>query len=702
MKLQAANDFDVQVVGSNTSSSFSIAMNGKAFRVLSSTLYQNKIGSIVREISCNAVDGHTMAAKKDVPFEIHLPDMFEPWFSVRDFGVGMDRATIQNVFTKYFESTKDQSNDAIGAFGLGAKTPFSYTDQFTVTSITNGEKVVYSAYILNDLPQIDEMHSEPTALPQGVEIKISVKKEDYSKFKDEVVKQLRYFKVKPKIVNGSVNWPVATPISSTDSFTLYKGEYGNRGIVILQGDVGYDLQHGNMKDIDGEISTFIQQINNNYKLVIDFPIGKIGVTASREGVEYDTKTVANIVDRLNLIRSIMGKEVNDKIAECTTNFQRNTVYWKMSSLEMSMIDTSKYPTWCKARWSNVENSISNSKIRTHYVQSCNQARKNLKFVTSSISIDSMYGDKYVIVLKDTSNRLQKRADKLRETHDFVYVISDMNGEMSVADCDAMKERIQKETSGFQNIIKASEVELPVAERKKYSRTGPITKFILLDTDNTLEKVTDSIDSIEGPFIYRLIDRLQTDKAYDARIAILREMQESNGEEVLPVVFVNEKGMEKIKKLTNEKYELDDYISDYKKQFDRASLKRKYISEKAKIDAVSGMDYAVRNFVSSLEDDILKKDADVAKVATLVKTYQGAMVDKNLKQIATLMDWHGTHSDVLSQINKVTELIRNKAMKTGSKNMVFKWYATDSYAMGRLPADEVKSMLALCATNKMRV
>ena len=122
----------VEVSNSMGSSSFSIAMNAKAFRTLSDSLYQNKIGSIVREICCNAVDGH-IANGNVAPFSVHLPDAFEPWFSVRDYGIGLSPNAIETVFTKYFESTKDQSNEMIGSFGLGAKSPFSYSDNFTET-----------------------------------------------------------------------------------------------------------------------------------------------------------------------------------------------------------------------------------------------------------------------------------------------------------------------------------------------------------------------------------------------------------------------------------------------------------------------------------------------------------------------------------------------------------------------------------------
>jgi len=64
---------------------FRIRNSAKAFNILSSGLYANKIKAIIRELSCNAIDSHT-AAGTTQPFEVHLPTTLEPWFSIRDFG----------------------------------------------------------------------------------------------------------------------------------------------------------------------------------------------------------------------------------------------------------------------------------------------------------------------------------------------------------------------------------------------------------------------------------------------------------------------------------------------------------------------------------------------------------------------------------------------------------------------------------------
>jgi HSP90 family molecular chaperone len=174
---------------------FRIRNSAKAFNILSSGLYANKVRAIIRELSCNAVDSHVAAGKTETPFDVHLPNQLEPWFSIRDYGTGLSHEQVTNIYTTYFESTKTNSNDFIGALGLGSKSPFSYTDNFTVTAIKDGTKGIYSAFI-NDsgVPSIAKMGEETTEEPAGVEIKFSVSdRYDFSKFQDEARVVYTYF-----------------------------------------------------------------------------------------------------------------------------------------------------------------------------------------------------------------------------------------------------------------------------------------------------------------------------------------------------------------------------------------------------------------------------------------------------------------------------------------------------------------------------
>ena len=84
---------------------FRIRNSAKAFNILSSGLYANKVRAIIRELSCNAVDSHVAAGKHNTTFDVHLPNSIEPYFSIRDYGTGLSHDQVTNIYNTYFEST---------------------------------------------------------------------------------------------------------------------------------------------------------------------------------------------------------------------------------------------------------------------------------------------------------------------------------------------------------------------------------------------------------------------------------------------------------------------------------------------------------------------------------------------------------------------------------------------------------------------
>ena len=89
--------------------------------ILSDGLYSNKILAVIRELSTNAYDSHVDAGVADRAFEVHLPTRLEPYFHVRDYGTSMTHDQCMTLYTTYFRSTRNDSNDAVGCLGLGKK-----------------------------------------------------------------------------------------------------------------------------------------------------------------------------------------------------------------------------------------------------------------------------------------------------------------------------------------------------------------------------------------------------------------------------------------------------------------------------------------------------------------------------------------------------------------------------------------------------
>ncbi|CAB4126029.1 hypothetical protein UFOVP181_209 [uncultured Caudovirales phage] len=320
---------------------FKIKASAKAFNILSSGLYANKIRAIIRELSCNAVDSHVAAGKADTPFDIHLPNQMEPWFSIRDYGTGLSHEQIVSIYTTYFESTKTDSNDFIGALGLGSKSPFSYTDNFTVTAIKDGKKGIYSAFINGDgVPSIAQMMTEDTTEPNGIEIKMSVNDQyDFRKFRDEARTVYTHFKLRPVI-------------SGARDFDFYEVEYDTRDIipgvhsmkneyhsVAVMGNIAYPIDVPNASDNLGQLYNLVR-----CGLELHFDIGELDFQASREGLSYIPSTIAAIKSKLEAVNAVLATRVAEEANAIENLWERALLLAKKKDSELWSAAVTKYIT----------------------------------------------------------------------------------------------------------------------------------------------------------------------------------------------------------------------------------------------------------------------------------------------------------------------------------------------------------------------
>lgn len=305
---QTAND----VVLSNVTDQgeFRIKNSAKAFSILSSGLYSNKIKAIVRELSCNAWDSHKEAGKEDVPFECHLPTVIEPYFSIKDFGIGLDDKGVTQIYTTYFESTKSDSNDYIGALGLGSKSPFSYTDNFTVTAIKDGMSRIYTAYI-NDqgVPAIALMAESETEDGNGVEVSFPVIcQSDFSRFNNEAVEVYRWFPVFPTLTGKQIDLERHAYQEKDIAPGIHVSVNNSRTCRAVQGNIAYRI------NIPGELDDFehLQHVMAA-ALVIEFEIGELDVAANREELSYIPLTLNNIKKKLEIAAEAMSDFVQKEV-----------------------------------------------------------------------------------------------------------------------------------------------------------------------------------------------------------------------------------------------------------------------------------------------------------------------------------------------------------------------------------------------------
>jgi len=327
VKINNAAAAVVERDGLSSDGAFSIQFNAKMAKILSDGLYSDKIGSIIRELSCNAVDSHVEAGYADRPIEIHLPTQLEPWFHVRDFGVGLDHQQVIGIYTVYGASTKTNSNDFIGQLGLGSKSPFSYVDAFDVTARKDGIERQYSMYKNEQgMPSVALLGEQPTAEPNGITVQMPVKQEDISRFSERAANVFQWFSVKPVFTGRDIKIP---PVEAFQEGTAWKiRKYDNnyysrveKRPVALMGRVAYPLDHTSITGL-----TKAQEVLLGMPIILEFAIGELEVAASREALGYDPRTQANIRARLTHMIDEMSVVFERKIAAAKTEWEARKIF----------------------------------------------------------------------------------------------------------------------------------------------------------------------------------------------------------------------------------------------------------------------------------------------------------------------------------------------------------------------------------------
>ena len=329
----------VETFGVDNQTAFSIEAHSISFRILSDQLYSDKILAVVRELACNAFDAHVDAGKKDVPFRVHMPNTLEPWFAVRDWGIGLSDDDVKHLYTTYFGSTKRGSNDKVGCLGLGSKSPFAYTESFTVTSWFDGMKRTYTAFIGEEgIPMITQMGEEPTDEVNGLEVSLSVKPTNFSDFAEKAKTALSRFDPAPEVVGcsdfdlDSVEYWI-----EGEGWAIRKDEssYGYRNrhtAVAVQGSVAYPIDVCALKDLTSEQKKLL-----DLPIDIHFELGELGVTPSRESLSYSdgTKgtidTIGNIQERLDKVFAELPSKFEHKFDSCATHWDACVLFNEMFS-----------------------------------------------------------------------------------------------------------------------------------------------------------------------------------------------------------------------------------------------------------------------------------------------------------------------------------------------------------------------------------
>lgn len=320
---------DIVSGGLGAGNQFTIAASAKAFEVLSSNLYQNKTLAVIREITCNAVDAHRMVGKPVRDIRIEMPSYIAPHFAVRDFGPGLSHDDVLSLYTTYFRSTKDASNDLIGGFGLGSKSPFAVADQFTVTSWQGGEKRTYVCYKDGGVPAINHINSSRSDEPNGLEVRVAVGTGSIYRWQQEAIELFKWWPEVPTGVAKGLEWALAPEVCAVRS-SLMVGDYpewaiaqGTHAPTVLMGGVPYTLA---FSAITGMAPDLIKALSG-LALVLVFEVGELAISPSREALSYDAVTSKALLRRLANIKREIIQAAEASVATAPTLWEARTILY---------------------------------------------------------------------------------------------------------------------------------------------------------------------------------------------------------------------------------------------------------------------------------------------------------------------------------------------------------------------------------------
>lgn len=257
--------------------------------ILSSNLYSHPMQSFLREIVSNAVDSHKEAGV-DEPVIITITDND---LAIRDFGTGISPERFREIFINIGSSTKRESNEYIGSWGIGRFSSLSVSDLVNITSFYEG-KAYY--YVMNkDIDQlhIDLLFEKDTDENNGVEVKIPFRKalnpNDWlglAFFPNIYIEDARTAFRESPAVPRKFN---ERKIYAYDSFKLLDADYPlrcNSSPSVLIGNVRYDVDLKAFMD-DGILNEWDDTFNY---ISPQLAIGDVDVTPNRESLLYSEKT----------------------------------------------------------------------------------------------------------------------------------------------------------------------------------------------------------------------------------------------------------------------------------------------------------------------------------------------------------------------------------------------------------------------------
>jgi len=302
---------EVLKTGEDTSKRATISANkaAKLQMLLSEGLYSDPITATIAELTNNGVDSIVASGKNPIenPVVVSITkttnDQYE--FSVKDEGLGLDENEFTNVVMNYLESTKEDSNDFIGSWGLGSKSPLSLKRSYFFICRKEGVERKFMVYQGEEFTEFDKIYEKSTNELNGVEVIVPIK--DYYEAQEFVRKaksKLAYYDTVILQIYGQI---VQNTIFRSDDWQFSTQNIDNQLHFCLK-DVYYSIDW---------VKLGISTINLPIALKFDLSDGLIP-SPSREYIIYNESSKTIILDKIKKVANWFVDKYNSEWKEYET------------------------------------------------------------------------------------------------------------------------------------------------------------------------------------------------------------------------------------------------------------------------------------------------------------------------------------------------------------------------------------------------
>lgn len=313
--------------------------------ILSEGLYEDPITAAIAETVNNAIDAVTDAGKNPVENPV-LVKLYEEngqdFLSVEDKGIGLNKEEFADLIGSYLKSTKRESNNSLGYFGLGKFAPLSYVNSFYWVCRKDGIETKYMLYRGESFTEYTELYSEATSEENGTTVIIPVESDDVGKFRNKINKKLSYYDTVVIEIYGEL----------LNDYKIYRHEefqystlYEHDNFHLCLRDVYYEID---WEKLD------MSPVPGNIGLRFSLDEGLVP-TPSREGIIYSKESVAKIKEKLIRVCSYLVSEYNkstsvvENVVDSIELFNQEDKYHELpenfinvTALHPSTVDV-KYP-----------------------------------------------------------------------------------------------------------------------------------------------------------------------------------------------------------------------------------------------------------------------------------------------------------------------------------------------------------------------